>query len=139
MIEAFVESYRCAFEAYDVPEILRHFVFPCHIVSDADAVALMPLASEAECRQGVERVLALHREIGMRTGRARKRELHEFSPHLMGMSLDYVFCDAAGRDLYDFQGFYTLVRGDDGWRIAAISHNQIPRLLRCAADRRRGA
>ena len=36
------------------------------------------------------------------------------------------------KPLYDFQGFYSLARTESGYRIAATSHNQIPRLLACA-------
>jgi hypothetical protein len=35
--------------------------------------------------------------------------------------------------LYNYQRSYSLVATDAGYRIAAICHNQIPRLLACVA------
>jgi len=41
----------------------------------------------------------------------------------------------AGEALYDFEAVYTLAETRPGWRIAAIAHTQIPRLLECIARR----
>ncbi len=133
---AFLKSYGRAFEAFDTDAILTHFLFPCHIVSDAEAVSLVPLANASEARVGVERVLALHRELGVQTGRILDLDVIELSPRMAGLVLRYEFSDAAGRSLYDFQGIYTLVKVDRRYRIAAISHNQIPRLVGRVEERR---
>ena len=127
----FFASYRSAFEAYDADEIVRYYVFPCHVVSDGDPVALMPFEGPAALRSAVERVLTLHRKIGVKTGRLLLLEITELSPRLAGLMLRSEFQDSSGQPLYDYQGFYSLVHTDDGYRIAAICHNQIPRLLAC--------
>ena len=132
-IEAFFASYRAAYWSFDSDSIICQFVYPCHIVSDADPVALMPIASEQDCRVGVERVLGWHRAIGAVSGEMTEFVVTELSPRLVSVSLKSDFLDDTGRRLYDFQGVYTLVRGPDCWKIAAISHNQIPRLLSCVA------
>src|SRR6266581_3874525 len=44
----------------------------------------------------------------------------------------------AGEALYDFKAAYTLAETRPGLRIAAIAHNQIPRLLECIARRQSG-
>jgi hypothetical protein len=132
----FLASYGRAFEAFDTAAILSHFLFPCHIVSDADEVALMPLADAREARVGIERVLALHRELGVRAGRNLDLDVIELSPRMAGLVLSYEFFDAEGRALYDFQGIYTLVKADGRFKIAAISHNQIPRLVGRIESRR---
>jgi hypothetical protein len=44
----------------------------------------------------------------------------------------------AGEALHDFEAVYTLAETRPGWRIAAIAHNQIPRLLECIARRQSG-
>jgi len=132
----FLDSYGSAFETFDTEAILTHFLFPCHIVSDADDVALMPLANASQIRVGVERVLALHRELGVRSGRRLDLDVIEMSPRMAGLVLRHEFIDAAGQALYDFQGIYTLVKVGGRYRIAAISHNQIPRLVGCVEQRR---
>jgi hypothetical protein len=128
----FLASYRSAFEAYDADGIVRFYSFPCHIVSDGDGVvASMPFEGPASLKPAVERVLQLHRKIGAKSGRPLLLEITELSPRLAGLMLRSELHDADGAPLYDYQGFYSLVATDDGYRIAAICHNQIPRLLAC--------
>jgi hypothetical protein len=129
----FLASYRSAFEAYDADGIVCFYSFPCHVVSDGDRVASLPFEGPAALKPAVERVLQLHRKIGVKSGRLLLLEITELSPRLAGLMLRFEMQDADGAPLYDYQGFYSLVATDDGYRIAAICHNQIPRLLACAA------
>ena len=129
----FLASYRSAFEAYDADGIVGFYAFPCHIVSDGEPVASMPFEGPASLKPAVERVLQLHRRIGARSARAVLLEITELSPRLAGVMLRLEMQDADGAALYDYQGFYSMVATDGGYRIAAICHNQIPRLLACAA------
>jgi hypothetical protein len=129
----FLSSYGSAFRAFDADSIVRFYSFPCHIVSDGDRVASMPFEEPAALKPAVERVLELHRRIGAKSGRAVLLEITELSPRLTGLMLRLEMQDADGASLYDYQGFYSLVATDDGYRIAAICHNQIPRLLACVA------
>jgi hypothetical protein len=129
----FLASYGSAFEAYDADGIVHFYSFPCHIVSDGDKVASMPFEGPASLKPAVERVLQLHHAIGVRSGRPLLLEITELSPRLAGLMLRFEMQDADGASLYDYQGFYSLVATDAGYRIAAICHNQIPRLLACVA------
>ena len=130
----FLASYGSAFEAYDADSIVRFYSFPCHVVSDGDSVvASMPFEGPASLKPAVERVLQLHRRIGVTSGRPVLLEVTELSPRLAGLMLRSEMHGADGVPLYDYQGFYSLVATDDGYRIAAICHNQIPRLMACVA------
>ena len=131
-VMTFLESYRRAFDAYDTQAIVDHFAFPCSIVGDGETILPKLLEGPEQCRTGVEFVLSLHREIGVASGRPMLLQIIELSPRLAGMLLRIQMRDSRGKPLYDFQGFYSLARMDSGYRIAAISHNQIPRLLACA-------
>jgi hypothetical protein len=128
----FLGSYRKAFENYDTDAILDHFVFPCTVIGDTEKITPSLLQTKEELRVGVDYVLSLHREIGYRSGQLLLLDITELSPRLAGMMIRSRMCDANGRPLYEFQGFYSLARTDTGCRIVAISHNQIPRLLACA-------
>jgi hypothetical protein len=134
-VQAFLDSYRAAFEAYDADAAADHFLLPSFITSDAEPVALMPMATHADCRAGIAQVLALHRKLGVASGRVLGFLVIELSPRLATLDLHFEFCDAADAGLYDFRGLYTLVAQDGAWRIAAIAHNQIPRLLARLAER----
>ena len=128
----FLGSYRNAFEKYDTDAILAHYIFPCTIISDAEAIKPSFLQTKEELRAGVEYVLSLHREIGYRSGQLLRLDITELSPRLTGMMLRSRMSGENGRPLYDFEGFYSLAHTHAGFRIMAISHNQIPRLLACA-------
>jgi hypothetical protein len=128
----FLASYSKAFEAYDTKAIVDHYVFPCTIIGDAEALAPLVYKAPEPLSAGVDYILSLHREIGVSTGRRLRLEITELSPRLAGMMIRTRFHDAQGNALYEFQGFYSLARTADGFRILAISHNQLPRLLAAA-------
>jgi hypothetical protein len=128
----FLATYREAFEGYDTEAIVDHYTFPCPIIGDSETIAPVLMKGAEQLRAGVDYVLSLHREIGVKSGQPLLLEITELSPRLAGMMLRSQFRDADGKPLYDFQGFYSLARTEAGYRIAAICHNQIPRLLACA-------
>jgi hypothetical protein len=128
----FIVSYRNAFEKYDTDAILDHFIYPCAIISDTEAIKPSLLQTKEELRAGVEYVLSLHREIGYRSGQWLRLDITELSPRLTGIVLRSRMNGENGKRLYEFQGLYSLAHTHAGFRIMAISHNQIPRLLACA-------
>jgi hypothetical protein len=128
----FLDSYRTAFEGYDTEAIVEHFAFPCAITADSEIIAPVVFEGAEQCSAGVNHVLSLHRAIGVSQGKPLLLEITELSPRLAGLMLRYQMQDRDGKPLYDFQGFYSLARTAAGYRIAAICHNQIPRLLACA-------
>ena len=83
----------------------------------------------------MSRVVELHRQLGARSGRIHDLAILELSPRLAQASLRMDVRDGASSHLYDFQASYSLARLSRAWRIVAIAHNQIPRLLRCIAQR----
>jgi hypothetical protein len=128
----FLASYRRAFDGYDTEAIVNHYAFPCHILSDSETIAPTLMKGAEQCRAGVDYVLSLHREIGVRSGQPLLLDITALSPRLAGMMIRYQMQDNGGKPLYDFQGFYSLLRTEAGYRIAAICHNQLPRLHACA-------
>ena len=136
-VQAFLDSYGAAFDRYDADAVAAHFLLPGHVTVDNPQVALVAMTDIAQCRAGTERVLALHREIGAAASRTIQFRVSALSPRLAVLDLRSEFVDGEGRALYDFEGFYTLAKTPDGWRIAAIAHNQMPRLL-AARDQSRG-
>lgn len=128
----FLAGYSKAFEAYDTQAIVDHYVFPCTIVGDAETLAPLTFKGPEPLSDGVDYILSLHRQIGVTKGQPLLLDITELSPRLAGMMIRTRFRDAHGKALYDFQGFYSLTRTETGFRIVAISHNQLPRLLACA-------
>jgi hypothetical protein len=125
----FLASYSKAFESYDTDAIVAHYCFPCQLVSDGERVTLAAIEGPEQCKAAVDYILSLHRVIGVTSTRINKLDITELSPRLAGMMLRYDLLDINGKPLYDMQCFYSLVRTDQGLRIAGLTHNQLPRLL----------
>jgi hypothetical protein len=138
-VRAFLECYRDAFERLDADAIADHFAYPSHITGDADEIALLQLSNRQDCLAAVERVVAMHRQLEAPSGSIRDLSIVELSPRLTQASLTMEVHRRTGGMLYDFEAVYTLAETRTGWRIAAIAHNQIPRLLKCVAQRQAGA
>ena len=128
----FLASYRTAFEAFDTRAIVDHYAFPCAIIGDSETITPVLFVDENQCSAGVDYVLSLHRQIGVTQSKSLLLEITELSPRLAAMNMRIQLQDKTGKPLYDYQGFYSLARTEAGYRIAAICHNQIPRLLACA-------
>ena len=128
-VEQALASYMTAFEHFQTDAVLSHYAYPCHFTSDGDEVALMPLAEPAECRPRIERVMDWHRQLGADHSRIERRARTDLSPKLTCLTIRVEVLDRQRRFLYDFDGIYTFAHTREGWRIAAIAHNQIPRLL----------
>ena len=137
-VKALFQTYCAAFQALDLEAIADCVAYPSHIVSDGDEVSLIAIANRQQCLVTMSRVVELHRQLGAPSGRIHDLSITELSPRLAQASLTMEVLDRASNHLYDFQATYSLARFSGEWRIVAIAHNQIPRLLRCAAQRQSG-
>ncbi|QOG21467.1 MULTISPECIES: hypothetical protein [Bradyrhizobium] len=138
-VTAFFQTYCAAFEALDVEAIADCVAYPSHIVSDGEDVTLIAMSNRQECLAAMTRVVELHRQLGAPSGRVEDLSILELSPRLVQASLRMDVLDGTSNLLYDFRATYSLVKFAGAWRIVAIAHNQIPRLLRCIAQRQPGA
>jgi ketosteroid isomerase-like protein len=129
-IRQVIEVYGAAFQAGDLDAVADHLQFPAYFVSDANQVVLTAVPDRDACRIACEPVVKWNAALGVASGRMLSFAVAELSPRLASVSLAFEFQDASGAALYDYQGVYTLVRTGDAWRIACITHNQIPRLLK---------
>ena len=122
---AFFESYRTAFAGGDVAVVLDHFAFPCHFTSEAREVALTCMASREEGARTVGQLLAMYRDIGVKTARMLELTAIEVSPRLHVALVHWSLDDARGARVYAFEAAYTLASFDEVLRITAIAHNEI--------------
>src|SRR5438552_19194789 len=86
-IQALPESYRVAFERLDAAAIAEHFAYPGHIASDGPEVTLISIASEQDCIAAMDKVIAMHRQLGAPSGTIHGLSIIELSPRLAQASL----------------------------------------------------
>ena len=132
-VQALLESYCLAFERFDAAAISEHFSYPGHIASDGAEVTLISIASQQDCIEAVDKVIAMHRQLGAPSGTMHDLSVTELSPRLAQASLRMEVRSLAAVRLYDFNATYTVAEINGSWLIVAISHNQIPRLRACLA------
>jgi hypothetical protein len=134
-VNAFLSSYRKAFEQLDAPRIAGHFAYPAHVTSDAEEISLTPVATGEQWLPQLERLIALYRTIGFRSARVVETNIIELSPRLLQAAVRWELLDSAGSPLYAFDASYTLVEAEGDLRIAALAHNELPPLRACLAQR----
>lgn len=133
-IDRFFASYSQAFHRFDAADLARHFCYPCHIVAEGDALSLSAIASTAEYVAIITRFLSLYRRVGVRGGAILELATTFLSPRLAFVIIHWRVDGDNAAPLYEFDSAYTLVKPADDWRIAAIAHNEMPRLFALRAN-----
>ena len=125
-VEPFFASYREAFERGDAAAIAEHFGESVHVASDTGLGVRLELATGAEWRAGIDRLVALYRALDVGTAEPRNLKVVGLSERLAQASVRWALFDRRGRALYEFGALYTLAREGAGWRIVAIAHDEVP-------------
>ena len=133
----FLDAYRAAFEAYDAPAVADLFAYPCQISSDAGAVSVTTVPTRDAWLPQLERLLGGYQVIGVRSADVLEQRVTELTPRLAQADVRWRLVGGEERALYEFDATYTLADLGDGFRIAAIAHNETPK-LRALLQRRGG-
>ena len=137
-VEAFIDRYRTTFESFDVDAITARFAFPCQVTSDGGAVTVTAAPNEEAWRPGIERIVGAYRLLGVRSATVAELRVVDVTHRVGHAVVRWTLTDATGATVYDFHASYTLADLGDGLRIAAIAHDETPRLLAAVARRQAG-
>ncbi len=127
-VDVFLHSYRTAFEDLDATQVAAHFAFPLHVASDTGEVTFSTVASSADWLSQVERLVDAYRRIGVRSAHPEETGIQAVSPRLVQVRVRWRLRDGAGAEVYEFSTGYTLADVRGGLRIAALAHDELPRL-----------
>ncbi len=136
-IQRFFDAHRARFEAYDAPGVADLFAYPCHVTSDVGEVTSATVATRDAWLPQVDRLLAGYRRIGVRSAAVLEQHVTALTERLAQVDVRWQLIGGEERALYDFDATYTLADLGDGFRIAAIAHNETPK-LRALLERRGG-
>ena len=106
---AFLESYRYAFERFDLEDVLRHFAYPGLVVVDAGQVRQVPVVQK-DWRKNVSGLLEAYRSMGVRAIRVLRAECRDLSPLLVLAEVEWSLRREDGTGIYDFNNLYVLGR-----------------------------
>lgn len=127
-VTAFFESYRSAFERLDAEAIADLFVYPVHLTGDDEQITPETIGSRDEWLSQLRQLLRGYRAIDLAAAKIRALSIIELSPRLFQAAVHWDLCDGADASLYAFTAVYTLATIGQDLRIAAIAHNELPRL-----------
>ena len=126
--EAFIEGYRATFETMDVSAITDRFVFPCHVAGQAGEVSVASVPDVAVWTASIERIVGAYKLIGIASAAVESLRVVEVTPGIAHAVVRWNLRDADGGTVYAFNASYTLVDTAGGPRIAAIAHDEGPKL-----------
>lgn len=128
MVELF-QAYAQAFEQRDVAAITALYAFPAHVSSDVgEAVQLMSIPSAEAFAAPLNGVLELYRKVGCKRIRIVDLDVHELSPRLRRVTVQWGLLGLADLPLYDFTTSYVVARVENGWRVvSAVAHDELQR------------
>ena len=127
-IITFLESYKTAFERLDADAIADLFVYPLHITGDDEQITPASIGSREEWTNHLRGLLAKYRTLGFSSPNILDLSVIELSPRLFQATVHWDLRDRADSSLYNFTAVYTLIEIGRNLRIAAIAHNELPRL-----------
>lgn len=132
-VRAFFTSYCTAFIRQEAPAIAKHFADVVHVASDTGEDVSVHVATAAEWRKTIDRLLDMYRAIDVGSVEATGLATDPLSSRLVQARLRWALSDRAARPLYEFDAMYTLARHTETFRITAIAHNEIPQYRSCLA------
>jgi hypothetical protein len=124
-VDAFLASYRRAFEQRDVAAIAVLFGDPVHVASDTGSGVHLQCVASVEWRGILEQLVAQYRALDVGRADVRARTVAAVSGRLIQARVDWALFSPAGHALYEFAALYTLTCEDRRCRIVAIAHDEV--------------
>ena len=132
--EAFFETYRAAFARYDVAALAELFTFPLQVVGDADEVIPISIASHDEWVSVLDGLFGAYRKLGVANGEPLELATTELTPRVASTRVRWRLQREDSSAIYDFTAVYTVAAVGGQWRVAAIAHDELPKLTAALSD-----
>jgi hypothetical protein len=134
----FLDGYRSAFESLDVAAISAGFTFPCQVIGQGKAVTVNSVANAEQWSASIARIVDAYRVLGVASASVASLQVVPVTSGCAQATVTWNLEDAHGGPVYSFTASYTLVDTDAGPRIAAIVHDETPKLMQALAHAGQG-
>ncbi len=131
--EAFIDDYRRTFQSLDAAAITGAFTFPCQVVGDADAVTVATVPTAELWNASIERIVGAFRLLGVTSAAIESLQVVTVTPGAAHAVVRWGLQRADGAPVYSFTASYTVVDTAGGPRVAAIVHDEGPKLAQAVA------
>lgn len=125
----FLEDYRTTFESFDAGAVAERFAYPCLIAGDADPVDLRVVEDRAAWTAQLEGLMEIYKGFGVRRARVLSSSTSSLTPRVLQVLVHWSLRGDGDREVYDFHAAYTLVDLGGVPRIAAIAHDELPKIM----------
>ncbi|MCB0912779.1 MAG: hypothetical protein KDB60_14295 [Propionibacteriaceae bacterium] len=134
--QEFLEGYRTTFESLEAAAITAKFAFPCQVIGQADGVTISAATDAQQWAASIERIVAAYRVLGVASASASSVQVLSVTSGCALVLVTWDLESAGASRVYSFTACYTVVETDDGPRIAAIVHDEGPKLQQALASHR---
>ena len=128
-VSDFFDSYREAFERFDVSAVADHFTFPLQVAGDSEPVDLRCVASRDEWLETLTMLIDLYKGFGVTTATVLESTVTTLSDRIAHAAMHWSLRDGSGQEIYDFNGVYTMVAVEGEFRVAAIAHDELGKIM----------
>lgn len=126
--QKFMEHYRSAFAGADADVLVECFNYPVQVVSAAGGHVSVSVAGRDEWQQVIAGLLGAYERLGVVEVVLRALEVDEPMVAVIVVRVHWALQRKDGDAVYDFTAVYTLVHINNGLRIVAIAHDELPKL-----------
>jgi hypothetical protein len=126
-VREFFANYCRAFEAFDAHALAAFFNYPVLFTRADSARPQTMIASASDYVSAIAPLLHAYRDLTVESGKIVDLKTIVLAPSLVVAVVDWQVIASDGDVLYRHQASYTLVR-IEGWRIAAIALDELPKL-----------
>ena len=128
-VSDFFDSYREAFERFDVDAVADHFTFPLQVAGDSEPVDLRCVATRDEWLETLTMLIDLYKGFGVTTATIVRSTVTSLTDRIAHAAMHWSLRDGSDQEVYDFNGVYTLVAVDGEFRVAAIAHDELGKIM----------
>ena len=132
-VRSFFDTYRETFARYDAAALADLFAFPLQVVSDAEQITPLSIASRDDWVGVLEGLLSGYRTIGVAGGDPLEIDATELTPRITSARVHWRLLREDGSAIYEFTAVYTLVLAGGQPRVAGIAHDELPKLTAALA------
>ena len=126
--QRFLDDYLRTFSRFDRASLMTFFTFPLHVVSATDSGPVVSVAEETDWPAVLDGLLGAYAALGVAGAQPLDVDVAELGPSVMSVRVHWNLQRADGSGVYDFTAVYTVVASADGFRVAAIAHDELPKL-----------
>ena len=134
-VREFFANYCRAFEGLDAHALSGFFSYPVLFTRMDSVRPQTMIASSSDYVSAIAPLLQAYRDLNVGSGKVVDLKTIVLAPSLVVAVVDWEVIASDGDVLYSHQASYTLVK-IDGWRIAAIALDELPKLHAALRARR---